>query len=187
MTHAKKPIFLNKIRLTSSVAQTMYGCQLMSEEFRHILRIVDVDVDGTLKTAYALARVKGVSLNLANALLKMAKINPEKRAGFLTEAELETIEHMVKEPTKHDLPAWLFNRRKDAESGKDSHLISADLVLRTKVDIEQMKNIKSWRGYRHAYGLKVRGQRTKTTGRAGKALGVKKKELVAKQAAAKSE
>jgi small subunit ribosomal protein S13 len=85
------------------------------------------------------------------------------------------------------LPAWLFNRRKDAESGKDSHLISADLVLRTKVDIEQMKNIRSWRGYRHAYGLKVRGQRTKTTGRAGKALGVKKKELVAKQAAAKSE
>jgi small subunit ribosomal protein S13 len=55
------------------------------------------------------------------------------------------------------------------------------------MDIEQMKNIKSWRGYRHAYGLKVRGQRTKTTGRGGKALGVKKKELIAKQAAAKSE
>jgi small subunit ribosomal protein S13 len=55
------------------------------------------------------------------------------------------------------------------------------------MDIEQMKNIKSWRGYRHAYGLKVRGQRTKTTGRAGKALGVKKKDLVARQAAAKSE
>jgi small subunit ribosomal protein S13 len=159
----------------------------MSEEFRHILRIVDVDVDGTLKTAYALARIKGVSLNLANALLKMAKIDPEKRAGFLTEAELERIEDVVKEPARHELPAWLFNRRKDAESGKDSHLISADLVLRTKMDIEQMKNIKSWRGYRHAYGLKVRGQRTKTTGRGGKALGVKKKELIAKQAAAKSE
>ena len=165
----------------------MHGRRLMSEEFRHILRIVDVDVDGTLKAAYALARVKGVSINLANALLKTAKINPEKRAGFLTEAELEKIGDMVKEAVRHDLPVWLFNRRKDAESGKDLHLISADLVLRTKVDIEQMKNIKSWRGYRHAYGLKVRGQRTKTTGRAGKALGVKKKDLVAKQAAAKSE
>ena len=159
----------------------------MSEGFRHILRIVDVDVDGTLKAAYALAKVKGVSFNLANAVLRTAKIDPEKRAGFLTEAEIEKIEDVVKEPGKYELPAWLFNRRKDAESGKDSHLISADLVLRTKMDIDQMKNIRSWRGYRHAYGLKVRGQRTKTTGRAGKALGVKKKELVAKQAAARSE
>jgi small subunit ribosomal protein S13 len=159
----------------------------MSEGFRHILRIVDVDVDGTLKAAYALAKVKGVNFNLANAVLRMAKIDPEKRAGFLTEAEIEKIEDVVKEPTRYELPAWLFNRRKDAETGKDAHLISADLVLRTKMDIDQMKNIKSWRGYRHAYGLKVRGQRTKTTGRAGKALGVKKKELVAKQAAARSE
>jgi small subunit ribosomal protein S13 len=159
----------------------------MSEEFRHILRIVDVDVDGTLKVAYALARVRGVSLNLANAMLRTAKIDPNKRAGFLTEAEIDKIEDLVKEPTRHDLPVWLFNRRKDAESGKDLHLISAGLVLRTKMDIEQMKNIKSWRGYRHAYGLKVRGQRTKTTGRAGKALGVKKKEAAARQVAAKSE
>ncbi|MGA9387404.1 MAG: 30S ribosomal protein S13 [Candidatus Bathyarchaeia archaeon] len=158
----------------------------MSEEFRHILRIVDVDVDGTLKAAYALAKVKGISLNLANAMLRVGKIDPDKRAGFLTEAEIERIKDLVKDPTKHELPLWLFNRRKDAESGKDLHLTSADLVLRTKMDIEQMKNIKSWRGYRHAYGLKVRGQRTKTTGRAGKALGVKKKEIAAKQAAARS-
>jgi small subunit ribosomal protein S13 len=158
----------------------------MSEEFRHILRIVDVDVDGTLKAAYALAKVKGISLNLANAMLRVGKIDPDKRAGFLTEAEIERIKDLVKDPTGHELPFWLFNRRKDAESGKNLHLISADLVLRTKMDIEQMKNIKSWRGYRHAYGLKVRGQRTKTTGRAGKALGVKKKEIAAKQAAARS-
>lgn len=156
----------------------------MSEEFRHILRIVDADVDGTLKTAYAVAKVKGVSLNLANALLRKVEVNPDKRAGFLTEAEVERIEEAVKDPSKLGLPGWVFNRRKDAETGKDAHLISADLVLRTKMDIEGEKNIKSWRGYRHAYGLKVRGQRTKTTGRAGKALGVKKKDLAAKAAAA---
>jgi small subunit ribosomal protein S13 len=79
-----------------------------------------------------------------------------------------------------------LNRRKDLETGKDGHLISADLVLRNKMDIEQMKGIKSWRGYRHAYGLRVRGQRTKTTGRAGKALGVKKKTLMQRPAAAES-
>jgi len=150
----------------------------MSKEFRHILRIIDTDADGTLKASYALTKIKGISLNLANAILKKAGINPDTRAGFLTEAEVEKIEEIINEPTRHGLPSWLLNRRKDLETGKDTHLISADLVLRTKMDIEKLKEVKSWRGYRHAYGLKVRGQRTKTTGRAGKALGVKKKAFI---------
>jgi small subunit ribosomal protein S13 len=146
-----------------------------AREFRHILRITDTDVDGTLKVPYALRKIKGISLNLANAILKRAGIDPNMRAGFLTEAEVEKIEEIIKEPTKYGLPGWLLNRRKDLETGKDMHLISADLILRTKMDIEKMKELKSWRGYRHAYGLKVRGQRTRTTGRTGKAVGVKKK------------
>ena len=149
----------------------------MSKEFRHILRITDTDVDGTLKVPYALRKIKGVSLSLANAILRKARINPDARAGLLSEAEVEKIEEIIKEPTKFGIPNWLLNRRKDFETGKDSHLISADLTLRTKMDIEHEKELKSWRGYRHAYGLKVRGQRTKTTGRSGKALGVKKKAL----------
>jgi small subunit ribosomal protein S13 len=135
------------------------------------------DVQGTLKTIYAVTKIKGVSLSLANAILKKAGVNPDLRVGFLTETDIGKIEEIIKEPTKYGLPHWLFNRRKDVETGKDTHLISADLMLRTKTDIDQAKEIRSWRGYRHAYGLKVRGQRTKTTGRAGKALGVKKKTL----------
>jgi small subunit ribosomal protein S13 len=150
----------------------------MSEEYRHMLRITGTDVDGTLKASYALTKIKGISTSLSNAILKKADVDPDKRAGFLTEAEVERIEDVIKEPMKYGIPGWLMNRRKEPETGKDTHLISADLVLRTKMDIEGMKGIKSWRGYRHAYGLKVRGQRTKTTGRSGKALGVKKKLLV---------
>jgi small subunit ribosomal protein S13 len=135
------------------------------------------DVQGTLKTIYAVTKIKGVSLSLANAILKKAGVNPDLRVGFLTETDIGKIEEIIKEPTKYGLPHWLFNRRKDVETGKDTHLISADLMLRTKTDIDQAKEIRSWRGYRHAYGLKVRGQRTKTTGRAGKALGVKKKTI----------
>lgn len=158
----------------------------MSDEFRHRLRITDTDVDGTLKTSYALAKIKGISLSLANAILKKTGINSDRRAGFLTEAEIEKIEDVIKDPARNGLPSWLLNRRKELETGKDMHLTSADLVLKTKMDIEKMKEIKSWRGYRHAYGLKVRGQRTKTTGRAGKALGVKKKALIQRAAAAES-
>jgi len=149
----------------------------MSNEFRHILRITGTDIDGTLKMPYALKRIKGVNLTLANAILEKAGINPEKRAGFLTESELERMEEIINDPTKFELPNWLLNRRKDLETGKDLHLIRADLGLKTKTDIKQMKEIKSWRGYRHAYGLKVRGQRTRTTGRKGKAVGVKVKKM----------
>lgn len=151
-----------------------------SQEFRHIVRIMGSDASGTLKISYALTQIKGIGYSLSNAILKKASVNPDARVGFVTEAEIDRIEEVVKDPLKFGLPIWLLNRRKDAETGRDAHLITADLVLRTKMDIDQAKEVRSWRGYRHAYGLKVRGQRTKTTGRAGKALGVKKKTLMQK-------
>jgi small subunit ribosomal protein S13 len=156
---------------------------MSQQEYRYILRIMGTDVQGTLKTIYAVAQVKGVSAALANAVLQKAGVNPDLRVGFITESDISKIEDVIKDPAKYSLPTWLFNRRKDSETGKDMHLLSADLVLRTKQDIDDAKNIRSWRGYRHAYSLKVRGQRTKTTGRAGKALGVKKKTLLQKPGA----
>ena len=149
----------------------------MSQEYRYILRIMGTDVPGTLKTVYGIARIKGVGLNLASAILKKTGINPNIRVGYLSETEVAKIEEIIQEPTKFGIPSWLLNQRKDTETGKDIHLISSELIYRTKTDIDLAKEIKSWRGYRHAYGLKVRGQRTKTTGRAGKSLGVKKKSI----------
>jgi small subunit ribosomal protein S13 len=104
--------------------------------------------------------------------------------GFLTDIDVDKLEDVITNPTKYGIPAWMLNRAKDMATGKDLHLIGADLTLRIKTDIEDMKDVKSWRGYRHAYGLRVRGQRTKTTGRSGKAMGVKKKDLIRKGAAA---
>jgi small subunit ribosomal protein S13 len=97
--------------------------------------------------------------------------------GFLSNSDVEKIEDIIKNPVKYGIPAWLLNRRKDVETGKDLHLLGSDLVLQTKNDVDQMKQIRSWRGFRHSYGLKVRGQRTKSTGRKGKAIGVKKKQV----------
>ena len=159
----------------------------MSQEYRYILRIMGTDVSGTLKTSYAVAQIKGVSSSLSNAILKKAGVNPDLRVGYLTESDLSKIEDVIKDPVKYGIPSWLFNRRKDSGSGKDMHLLSADLALSIKTDIDGAKEIRSWRGYRHAYSLKVRGQRTKTTGRAGKALGVKKKTLLQKPGAPPAE
>ncbi len=156
----------------------------MSQEYRYIVRIMGTDVQGTLKTSYAVSQVKGVSSSLSNAVLKKAGVNPDVRVGLITESDVEKIEDVIRDPARYGIPAWMFNRRKDTDTGKDEHVLSADLAFKIKTDIDGAKEIRSWRGYRHAYSLKVRGQRTKTTGRAGKALGVKKKTLLQKPGAA---
>lgn len=149
----------------------------MSKEFRHITRIVNTDLDGAQKVGYALSRVKGIGNRLANVIIQKAEIDPNIRLGFLPEADIKKIEDMIKNPVKYGLPNWLLNRPKDRETGKDTHLVGADLILQIKSDIDQMKRIKSWKGFRHSHGLKVRGQRTRTTGRKAKALGVKKSQV----------
>ncbi len=153
---------------------------MSQQEYRYILRIMGTDVQGTLKTIYAVSQVRGVSAALANAVLQKSGVNPDLRVGFITESDISKIEDVIKDPVKYGIPSWMFNRRKDTDSGKDQHILSADLIFKTKTDIDGAKEIRSWRGYRHAYSLKVRGQRTKTTGRAGKALGVKKKTMMQK-------
>jgi small subunit ribosomal protein S13 len=159
----------------------------MSQEYRYIVRIMGTDVTGTLKTSYAVAQVKGVSMSLSNAVLKKAGVNPDHRVGLLTESDVAKIEDVIRDPVKYGIPSWMYNRRKDVESGKDAHVLGADLAFKIKTDIDGAKEIRSWRGYRHAYSLKVRGQRTKTTGRQGKSLGVKKKTLMQKPGAAPAE
>jgi small subunit ribosomal protein S13 len=62
------------------------------------------------------------------------------------------------------------------------------LTLSTKTDIDFMTDIRTWKGVRHSLGLKVRGQRTRTTGRKGRAVGVAKKIVMeAARAAAMAE
>ncbi len=149
----------------------------MSREFQHIIRFAGTDIKGTQPVTFALTNVKGIGIKLASAIIEKSGINPKARMGFLSNADVEKIEDVILNPSKHDIPVWLLNRRKDVETGKDIHLLGTDLIVQTKNDIDQMKKIRSWKGFRHSYGLKVRGQRTKSTGRAGKAMGVKKKQV----------
>ncbi len=67
-----------------------------------------------------------------------------------------------------------MNRRQDIETGEDTHLVTSDIAFSIRNDVEREKTLFSWRGYRHMYGLKVRGQRTRCTGRKGGAVGVAK-------------
>ena len=144
-------------------------------EFKHIVRIAGTDLDGTLKVPYALAKIKGVGIRLGLIIARLLGLDPDMRIGYITEEETKKVEEVLKDPVAFGVKPWLVNRQRDPETGRDMHLIGADLELRVKMDIDLMQKIKCWRGVRHALGLKVRGQKTRTTGRRGMTVGVVKR------------
>ncbi|MEM0378490.1 MAG: 30S ribosomal protein S13 [Thermosphaera sp.] len=146
------------------------------QSFRQIIRVLETDIDGSLPLLYGLAEVKGLGYAFSLAVTRILGLDPNTRIGYLTDEEVKKIEALVKNPQAYGIPSWMFNRRKDYATGKDLHLIGAELIYFVKEDIEREKRIKSWRGVRHALGLKVRGQRTRTTGRLGVTVGVRKKK-----------
>ena len=148
----------------------------MERVFRHVIRILETDVSGELSLLYGLSEIKGVGYNLAQAICRVLNLDPHMKVGYLTDSEIESIEKIVKEPSSFGIPSWMFNRRRDYSTGQDMHLYGAQLIYYVKEDIEREKRIKSWRGIRHALGLKVRGQKTRTTGRTGITVGVKRKK-----------
>lgn len=151
------------------------------KEFRSILRIGDRDVEGNTPVYHALSRVKGAGFMFANAICEALSLDKDMKIGYLSPKDVEKIEDCMRNPKKYNIPAWLFNRRRDLECGENIHLISSDLDLVHKFDIRRLKKIRTYRGYRHARGdrglkVKARGQRTRSTGRTGKTLGVIRKK-----------
>jgi len=148
----------------------------LSSEYRPVVRIAGVDVDGSLKLVYGLSKIKGVSVRLACAISKVLNLDENIRVGYLSEDDVKKIEDALSRPLDYGIPSWMLNRRKDLETGQDLHLLGSDLILRINMDIQREKKLKTWRGIRHALGLKVRGQKTRTTGRTGRTVGVRRKK-----------
>ncbi len=151
---------------------------LSASEYKHILRIAGKDIEGSKKVIVAVSEIKGVGYNFAQVLTQTLNINPDRRVGFLTDSELREIEQAIANPDKVGVPQWYLNRRKNMDTGSNQHLITSDLDFAATNDIEREKLVMSWRGYRHMFGLRVRGQRTRTTGRKGGAVGVKKVKMM---------
>ena len=97
-------------------------------------------------------------------------------AGEMTSEELERLITIVQNPTEYKIPDWFLNRQKDIKTGKYAQLVSNNLDNMMREDMERMKKMRLHRGLRHYWGLRVRGQHTKTTGRRGRTVGVSKKK-----------
>jgi len=152
---------------------------LSAQEYRHIVRIVGNDIPGERKILIGLTQIKGIGYNFATAITDTLKINTNSNIGNLTDANVQAIEKLITDPIGGNFPIWFLNRRKDIETGGNLHLLTSDIPFTLRNDIERERVTASWRGYRHLSGLKVRGQRTRTSGRKGGAVGVAKGGLAA--------
>ncbi|KAH9819975.1 ribosomal protein S13/S18-domain-containing protein [Melampsora americana] len=138
------------------------------QQFQHILRLLNTNVDGRIKIMFALTQIRGVGRRLANVACKKADVDLNKRAGELNPDELERIVTIIQNPAQFKIPNWFLNRQRDIVDGKSFQVLSNGLDSKMREDLERLKKIRAHRGLRHYWGLRVRGQHTKTTGRRGK-------------------
>lgn len=148
-----------------------------------IVRIAGRDINGRYRIELALLHIRGIGHNMAHALTiaadRIYSIKPETTLGSLSDEQLSKLETLIKDPLKAQIPAYMVNRRRDLETNADMHLVGTDLTVKNRQDIDFDIRIQTWRGFRHQYRQKVRGQRTRSTGRTGATVGVIKKSAAA--------
>jgi small subunit ribosomal protein S13 len=161
------------------------------KDFKHIVRVMNTDLDGAKPIGHALGKIKGVSFMFSNAICKLTKIPATKKTGYLSEDEVKKLNEAISNPLSIEVPLWMLNRRNDPDTGEDMHLIGTDLRFVTENDVKMMKKIRSYKGVRHSHGQPVRGQRTKSNFRTNKGKGslgvIKKAKSGAVAAAAATE
>ncbi len=144
------------------------------EDIKYFVRVGTTDLDGTKSVRVALTGIKGVGRHTSTVISRMAKVDEYAALGRLDEDSVNRIRTAVEQYITK-IPTWMANRPKDVYTGETKHLLGTDLTLINDEDVNLMRKIRCYRGIRHETGQKVRGQRTKSTGRTGTTVGVKRK------------
>ena len=98
----------------------------MGEDFQYVLRILNTNVDGRQKVMYAMCSIKGIGRRLSCLICKKADIDLNKRAGELTNDEVDRIITIVQNPRQFKIPDWFLNRQKDNKDGKSALMHAAE-------------------------------------------------------------
>lgn len=109
-------------------------------------RIIGVDIPKEKRIEISLMYIYGIGRSLSNKILKLANINPDKRAKDLTEEEVARVSSIIQK----------------------EYRVEGDLRRDISANIKRLIDIGSYRGLRHRRGLPVRGQRTRTNARTRK-------------------
>lgn len=106
------------------------------------MRLLGITIPDNKQLQYGLTSIYGIGLVRARNILKAANIDPMRKADSLSADEENSIRQQVEVFT-----------------------LEGDLRRERSQNIKRLKDIKSYRGLRHAHGLPSRGQRTKTNSR----------------------
>lgn len=144
------------------------------DEIRHIVRIANADLDGKQSVQYSLTGIKGINRRTSRIIARLSNVDITATMGYLKDEQIEALKETI-DKVESILPVWMLNRRKDFITGEDKHIIGTDVMLVKREDLNIMKKMRSYKGIRHERGYKVRGQKTRSTGRKGLTVGVKRK------------
>lgn len=113
------------------------------------MRIAGITIPDTKQLEYALTAVYGVGNSRARMILKELNIQSTRKVPDLSTEEENAIREKI-----------------------ELYRIEGELKRDTAANVKRLKDIKAYRGMRHAKRLPTRGQRTKTNARTLK--GIKK-------------
>ena len=106
------------------------------------MRILGITIPDTKRLEISLTTLYGIGRSRALTILKDAKIDPGMKAKDLTVEQENEVRKII-----------------------ESFRIEGDLKREVASNIKRLKDIKTYRGSRHAKRLPARGQRTKTNSR----------------------
>jgi small subunit ribosomal protein S13 len=106
-------------------------------------RIAGVNLPENKQIEISLTYIFGIGRSLSNKILTTAGIDPSKKASELTSQEVSKLKDIIEKDYK----------------------VEGELKRTILANIKRLKEVGSWRGFRHLKGLPVRGQRTKTNNR----------------------
>merc|ERR1711959_355347 len=122
-------------QLVTSLVSGHMSLVVKSDDFQHILRVLNTNVDGRQKVQYALTSIKGVGRRFANIICKKAEVDLNKRAGELTPDEVERVVTIIQNPRQFKVPDWMLNRKKDYKTGKFSQVVANNLDMKLRDDL----------------------------------------------------
>ena len=111
-------------------------------------RIKGVDIPNNKRIEISLTYIYGIGRSLSDKILADAKVDVNKKAGELTNDELNDIRTEI-----------------------EKYSIEGDLRREVNMNIKTKMEINSYEGSRHKKGLPVRGQRTSRNARTRKGKG----------------
>jgi len=148
------------------------------EDLRYFVRIGQTDLDGTKSVERSLTEMNGIGHRTARVIAQKAGVDRRETMGRLDDDTIDEIVDLVQEYAE-EVPDWMTNRQHDFFSGETTHEVGNDLEMTRQQDVNRMRMIDSYKGIRHNRGQKVRGQRTKSTGRTEGTIGVNVEEIQA--------